>query len=168
MANIMLKLDSSLFAVSQTELGLQVQLSQLSVSTTVFVSVSLYIQRLVCVSVFVCVFLTWLLSTLQPCFRANVLPREMLMAQPTMAIAKASPITSENNVTSGARGALSLEQQEKISVSGFYHCYPVHTDTQASLQKPQGVRAVHIFPEYLKKGKKKKKGNQQAPCQLLR
>ena len=47
---------------------------------------------------------TWLLSTLYPCFSANVLPSETDMAYPTMANAKASPITSPKRLTSGTVG----------------------------------------------------------------
>lgn len=52
--------------------------------------------------------LTWLLSTLYPCFSANVFPREIDMAYPTMARAKASPMTSPKTLTSGTLGELSL------------------------------------------------------------
>lgn len=53
---------------------------------------------------------TWLLSTLYPCFSANVFPSEIDMAYPTMANAKASPITSPKRLTSGTLGELRLVQ----------------------------------------------------------
>lgn len=47
------------------------------------------------------------------------------MAKPTMATAKASPITPEKKVVSGARGALSLEEEEKREL--FNYISATHT-----------------------------------------
>ena len=54
---------------------------------------------------------TWLLSTLYPCFSANVFPSEIEMAYPTIASAKASPITSPKTCTSGTLGEDKLNKE---------------------------------------------------------
>lgn len=55
---------------------------------------------------------TWLLSTLYPCFSANVFPSETDTAYPTTAKAKASPITSPKIFTSGRLGGLKLAHRD--------------------------------------------------------
>lgn len=58
---------------------------------------------------------TWLLSTLYPCFSANVFPSEIDMAYPTMASAKASPMTSPKICTSGTLGELKLSHKQSTN-----------------------------------------------------
>lgn len=72
----------------------------------------------------------------------------MLMAKPTMATAKASPITPEKKVVSGARGALSLEQKKNVScfISDTHRNLFNNLETrQIKFYESQPVAVVYMY-----------------------